>query len=192
VRPLGRGRGVLNASLGGPLVTVAGATIPVPIVSIGGGYGVRDDLDVTLHADITAAAFGTVHVEPGFVLHPVISESGWIPTVTVGASAHLLTDFREVRVVPQLVAAVGWRIARKHFVYAGNDLGLAFGESFRALWAPFVGGEARIGRVGIALEGKWIAPYYDTTPTAPAWVSPGGHGYASLLLGVNVYFGGVE
>jgi hypothetical protein len=46
--------------------------------------------------------------------------------------------------------------------------------------------------MGVSLEAKWLAPNYDVTPTAPAWLSPGGHGYLSVLVGVSTYIGGVE
>lgn len=193
VRPLGRGKGVVHASLGGPFVQALGATIPAPIFSVGGGYGVRDDLSVFAHADVTAAAFGLLHLEPGFVLHPVVRESGWVPTVTVGASLHLLTDFKDARAVPQVMGAAAWRILRKHLVYVGADLGLGFQpRGFTPLWGPFAGGEARFGRVGLSVELKWLAPHHDTQFAAPVWVSPSSYGFLSLLLGLNVYLGGVK
>jgi hypothetical protein len=56
-----------------------------------------------------------------------------------------------------------------------------------------VGGEARLGkRVGLSLELKWTEPEFDVKPLAPAWVSPGYQGYLSLLIGINVYLGGVK
>jgi hypothetical protein len=192
VRPLGKGNGVVHASLGGPFVHVFGVDLPAPIVSLGGGYGVRKDLDVFAHLDVTAAAFGNMHLEPGIALHPVISEGGAIPTVTVGASLHILTNFRDGRAIPQLMAALAWRVGRKHLLYLGGDLGLAFGREFRALGGPFAGGELKFGRVGLALELKWIAPQYNVAFTAPEWVSPGSQGFLSLLIGLNVYIGDVK
>jgi len=79
VRPLGKGNGVVHASLGGPFVHVFGIDIPAPIVSLGGGYGVRKDLDVFAHLDVTA-------LQPG---HPVLQIGMDTPQVT----ADLLADF---------------------------------------------------------------------------------------------------
>jgi hypothetical protein len=196
VRPLGKGNGVVNASLGGPFVHVFGLDIPAPIFTAGGGYGVRDDLDVYANLDVTALAFGLLHVEPGVVLHPVIRESGAIPTVSVGASLHLITDFRDARAVPNLMGALAWRYQR-HMLYVGGDLGFGFGvgeqRAFRFLGGPFVGGEVRAGkRVGLALELKWLAPQSNVAFAAPEWVSPGSQGYFSLLIGINVYIGDVK
>jgi hypothetical protein len=193
VRPLGKGNGVVHASLGGPFVQALGTTLPAPIFSLGGGYGVRDDMEVILHADLTGAAFGILHLEPGFVLHPLVRDGGWVPTLTVATTLHILTNFSDVRAVPQLTGAAAWRIKQKHLVYLGADLGFGFQPSgFSPLWGPFAGGEARIGRVGISLELKWIAPHRNVAFAAPAWVSPSSQGYLSLLLGLNVYLGKVK
>lgn len=196
VRPLGKGGAVASASLGGPLVQLGGAVFPTPIVELGGGYGVRDDVDLFLRANITAAAFGDLHLEPGVAWHPIIRDHGGVPTVTVAGSMHFLTDFRtSARALPQLSAATAWALGKKrHLLYAGADLAISFeGRGWVPIVGPFIGGELRVGRrVGLSLEAKYLAPNYNTGILAPAWVAPGGYGYLSILLGVNVYFGGVK
>jgi hypothetical protein len=196
VRPLGKGGAVASASVGGPLVQLGGAVFPTPIVELGGGYGVRDDVDIFVRANITAAAFGDLHLEPGVAYHPIIRDRGPVPTVTVAGSLHFLTDFRtSARALPQLSAATAWALGKKrHLLYAGLDLALSFeGRGLVPIFGPFVGGELRVGRrVGLSLEVKYLAPNYNTGILAPAWIAPGGFGYLSILLGVNVYFGGVR
>jgi hypothetical protein len=196
VRPLGKGGAVASASVGGPLVQLGGAVFPTPIVELGGGYGVRDDVDIFVRANITAAAFGDLHLEPGVAYHPIIRDHGGVPTVTVAGSLHFLTDFRtSARALPQLSAATAWALGkRRHLLYAGLDLAVSFeGRGWVPIFGPFVGGELRVGRrVGLSLEAKYLAPNYDTGILAPAWIAPGGFGYLSILLGVNVYFGGVR
>ncbi|HEX9102404.1 MAG TPA: hypothetical protein VF997_09380 [Polyangia bacterium] len=196
VRPLGKGGAVASASLGGPLVQLGGAVFPTPIVELGGGYGVRDDVDLFLRANVTAAAFGDLHLEPGVAWHPIIRDRGGVPTVTVAGSMHFLTDFRtSARALPQLSAATAWALGqRRHLLYAGVDLAVSFeGRGWVPVFGPFVGGELRVGRrIGLSLEAKYLAPNYDTKILAPAWIAPGGQGYLSILLGVNVYFGGVR
>ena len=193
VRPLGRGNAVVHASLGGPLVNVSGAVIPTPILTLGGALGVRADSEVTLHADATAALFGVAHVEPGVAFHPVIRDGGLMPTLTTTLSLHLLTDFSATRIAPQATLAGAWRIQRRHLIYAGADLAVASGSAARLVLGPLLGAEARLGRrVGVSLEAKWLAPYYDVAPLAPSWISPGNHGYFSVLLGVNTYLGDVR
>lgn len=196
VRPLGKGGAVVNASLGGPLVTLGGATFPTPIVDVGGGYGVRDDVDLFLRWNITAAAFGDLHLEPGVAWHPIIRDHGGVPTLTVAGSVHFLTDFRTaVRALPELTIATAWALGKKrHLLYGGTDLAVSFeGRGWVPIFGPFIGGELRVGkRVGLVLEAKYLAPNYDTAILAPAWVAPAGWGYVSILVGVNVYFGGVR
>jgi hypothetical protein len=196
VRPLGRGNAVAHASLGGPLIDLGGAVFPTPIASLGGAYGVRDDVEVFLHANVTAMAFGDLHLEPGVAYHPVVRDRGPVPTVTVIGSVHFLTDFEtSARALPQLSAAAAWALGKKrHLLYGGLDLAISFeGRGWVPIFGPFVGGELRVGRrVGLSLEAKYLAPNFDSGAAAPAWVAPGGFGYVSVLLGLNVYFGGVR
>jgi len=196
VRPLGKGNAVAHASLGGPLIQLGGAVFPTPIASLGGAYGVRDDVEVFLNANITAAAFGDLHLEPGVAYHPVVRERGPVPTVTVIGSMHFLTDFQtSARALPQLSAATSWALGKKrHLLYGGLDLAISFeGKGWVPIFGPFAGGELRVGRrVGLSLEAKYLVPNYETSLAAPAWVAPGGWGYVSVLLGLNVYFGGVK
>jgi hypothetical protein len=194
-RPLGRGNAVAQASLGGPLVEVSGTPVAAPILVVGGGYGVSDRWDVYARADVTAAVYGDLHLEPGAAYHAVVRESGAVPTVTFAASAHLLTDFDEVRVGPQLSVVAAWRPGARHrnLVYAGVDAGTLVTSRTRVLAGPFVGGEVRVGRrAGLVLEAQWLSPWYDVRPLAPTWISPGDQGYLSILLGCNVYLGGVK
>jgi len=196
VRPLGKGNSVINASLGGPMVKLSGVVFPTPIAIVGGGYGVRDDVDLFLNANLTALAFGNFAVEPGVAWHPIIRERGAVPTVTVAGSLQLLTNFStSARALPQLSAATAWALGRRrHLVYAGADLAISFeGKGWVPLFGPFVGGELRLGRsAGLSLEVKYLAPNYDTSLAAPAWIAPGGQGYLSVLLGLNVYLGSVR
>jgi hypothetical protein len=192
-RPLGRGNFVGQGSLGGPIVEVNDTPIPAPILIAGAGYGATDRWDVYGRADITAAAYGNLHVEPGAAFHPLVRERGLVPTVTFAGSLHVLTDFDSFRAGPQLTGLSAWRFgARGHLVYLGVDAGTIFGGRTRVLAGPLVGVEGRAGRLGLVVELKWLSPWYDVQPLAPTWVSPGDHGYVSLLLGCNVYRGDVK
>ena len=190
VRPLGRGNAALNASLGGPLVAVSGIPTATPIVTAGAAYGVRDDLEAFAHADATAGAFGVLHLEPGAAFHPIVRGGGAVPTLTTAASVHLLTNFSDTRVYPQATVAGAWHVGRRHLVYAGVDAAVAFTRATRMLAGPLVGGELRVGRLGLSLESQWLAPYYDVAPTAPDWLSPGSRGYLTVLFGATYYLGG--
>jgi hypothetical protein len=187
VRPLGRGNAAFGVSAGGPLVQALGVDLATPIVTVCEVYGARDDLDVFVNADLTAAVYGNLHVEPGAAYHFLVRDGGPVPTLTAAGSAHFLTDFDVARVYPQLTLTAAWLVHRRHVLYLGADGALGFGSPTRALVGPLVGVELRRGRVGVQLEGKWIAPYYDVAPTAPSWISPASHGYLTLLVGVTYY-----
>jgi hypothetical protein len=194
-RPLGRGNVVAQASLGGPLVAISDVPLATPILVAGVGYGASDRWDVSARADVTAAVYGDLHLEPGVAFHPVIREGGLVPTVTVAASAHLLTDFRDARVGPQVTGLAAWRLGalHRHLVYVGADAGTLVPGRARLLAGPLAGAEARVGRrAGLVLEAKWLSPWYDVKPLAPTWLSPGDHGYLAILLGCNVYWGDVR
>ncbi len=189
VRPLGRGRTAMNTSVGGPLVRALGVDMPTPILSVGAAHGVRDNLEATARVDVTAAAYGVLHVEPGVAYHPYVNDGpGLVPTLTVAGSLHLLTDFQAVRAAPMIATVAAWRVGGRHLVYAGADVGLAFGSPTRLVAGPLVGDELRLGAFGVGIETKWLAPYHDVEPAAPDWLSPGHHGYLFVLLGLHYYF----
>jgi hypothetical protein len=194
-RPLGRGNAVGQASLGGPLVEVSETPILAPLLVLGGGYGVSDRADAFGRLDVTAAAYGDLHLEAGAAVHPLVRASGGVPTLTLAGSVHVLTDFDDLRVGPQVTALAAWRVGalHRHLMYAGADAGTLFGGRTRVLAGPLAGGELRVGRrAGLVLEAKWLSPWYDVGPLAPTWVSPGNHGYLSVLLGCNIYWGDVQ
>jgi hypothetical protein len=194
-RPLGRGNAVAQASLGGPVVEVSGTPVAAPILDLGGGYGVTDRWDVFGRGDVTAATFGDLHVEAGAAFHPSVRDAGAVPTVTLAGSLHVLTDFADARLGPQLSALAAWRVGarHRHLVYVGADAGTLLPGRARLLAGPLVGAELRAGRrAGLVAELKWLAPWYDVRPLAPTWVSPGDRGYVSLLVGANFYWGDVK
>src|SRR5262245_30655013 len=97
-RPLGRGNAVGQAALGGRLVEVNEPPGAAPSLLLGGGYGLPARWAAYGRADVTAAAFGDLHLEPGVAFHPLVREGGAVPTVTVAGSIHLLTNLDDVRV----------------------------------------------------------------------------------------------
>ncbi len=186
LRPLGKGRTTAGASLGGPLVRIEGASLPAPVVEVGGAHGLRDDLEATARVGVSQLAFGVTHLVPGVAWHPVVRERGAVPTVTVAGALHLLTNYRAFRAAPQATVAADWALGRHH-AYVGADAALVLADPTRALAGPLLGLGTRVGRVGLALEGKWLAPWRDVEATALDWRSPGGRGYLSVLFGVTYH-----
>src|SRR5262245_11189318 len=100
IAPLSRGETVLAASVGGPLVQVFDATLPGPILTVAGARGVGERLAASGAFDVTAAVYGTLHVEPGVAYYPVVHEEGPVPSVMLAASLHALTNFEDALVAP--------------------------------------------------------------------------------------------
>ena len=91
--------------------------------------------------------------------------------------------------------SAAWRVGalHRHLLYVGADAGTLVTSRTRVLAGPLAGGELRVGRrAGLVVEAKWLSPWYDVRPLAPTWVSPDDHGYLSLLLGCNIYWGDVH
>ena len=198
VRPLGKGgaRGQRRRSAA-RWSQLGGATFPTPIVDVGGGYGVRDDLDLFLRANLTAAAFGDLHLEPGVAYHPLVRDGGAGADGDGGrlaALSHRLSH-RGARACRSSASrrrgrsAAGATWSTRGSTSPSASRGAA---GCRSSGPTSAASCASSRRVGLALEAKYLAPNYDTGILAPAWVAPGGYGYVSVLLGVNVYFGGVR
>jgi hypothetical protein len=202
VRPLAPKETSLGVSLGGPLINTLGAVFPTPMLTVAGARGVSEQLALTGALNLTAALFGTVHIEPGVVFFPVLSPHGGVPTVAVHGSWHLLTDFSGGDdgegagwlLGPHLATVASWRLGAPLLGYAGVEGTFAFSpgssRAGRLLAGPLLGVELARGRARFGLECKWLAPHHDVEPAAPEWISPGRHGYLSVVLGFGYHFGG--
>jgi hypothetical protein len=187
IQPLPPGQSSLGASLGGPMVQVGGNPLPVPILEAGGAHGLRERLAATGNIDLTALLYGTLHIEPGVVWHPIVHDRGPLPSLALSGSLHVLSDFDDLLVAPHLAAIASWPVARRHLVYGGIDTAVALQTYSRVVIGPLIGGEYRHGRLGFGLELKWLAPYYDVEPTAPRWISPGEQGFLSVIIGFQYH-----
>lgn len=190
VAPLGVGETALAVSLGGPLLRTFGVVIPTPILDVSVARGLSDRWAATAALDVTAAAYGNLHLQPGAVYFPVVGQDG--PTVGLAGSVHVITTRADVLVAPHLGATAAWRLADGLRGYLGADAAVAMatgGGKTRIIAGPLLGAELARGRARFGVELKWLAPNYDTTPTAPGWVSPGGRGYLSVLLAAGYHWG---
>jgi hypothetical protein len=67
VRPLEKGQKAVNMNLGGPLIGFAGTTIPIPLTSLTGGYGLKPGFSVFGSLHTTSLLFGVIQLEAGAV-----------------------------------------------------------------------------------------------------------------------------
>jgi hypothetical protein len=190
VRPLAVGEQVLGGSLGGPVVALFGAAFPAPILQVSAARGLRERLAVAGNLDLTAALYGTLHLEPALVWHPLVRDRGPVPSLGLAGSLHVLTDFGDLLLAPQLSGVASWVAGQRHVLYAGVDTAFVRRTTTRLVVGPLLGAQTRRGRLDLTVELKWLAPNYDVAPLAPSWLSPGHHGFLSVLLGLGYHRSG--
>ncbi len=201
VRPLGEGGLAVEASLGGPIVELFGAPIPLPITTVGAAYGFTDQWEA--HAAIhptTAALFGVVMFEVGGTWHP-LPQDGARPRIS--ADLTLVNGAGDVDpdtgkpggyrlfVQPTAVFAWDWGKDARHTFYAAPTMFLQPFPDVKAHGAVAVGGRWGLGpAVGLTTELKWIDPWANTEVLAPNYYLNAGA--LSFQLGLDVRFGGAR
>lgn len=199
--PLQAGQSALTASIGGPIVEVYGAPLPLPISSIGYVRGL--DGKTNGHATVyptNLALFGVFGFDLG-VSRELVMPGGARPRVMADLTEY--TFFGNAaegdpkggfRTFPDVSFIASWPIGPEDHArtvpYVGIDQFVQPFPSFR--WVPslVVGDELRIGRhFGLQLETKWMAPLSDTDPVVPHWYGLANHGAFSVQIGFNIYPG---
>jgi hypothetical protein len=184
VRTIGKGNAGVEVSLGGPIFTNLGAPIPAPNLFIGGRYGVRDDLDLSLHYNLTTPIIPGialdlimnehwVPLQPGLGVQKDTPKKGW--SLATSGSVHLLTDFKNGAVaLPAVEVAGGWRYKWLN-PYLGVSLALHFfrpeGHHNPAFLSPFVGMDAILNdEVSLALRVTFFDVAYNMYGSQVEWI----------------------
>ena len=121
VKPLDKGKTVVSASLGGPLILFAGTTIPMPLTSVAVGHGFKDGLTGFAGLHTTSLAFGVVQTDVGLVKN-IHKQDGWVPGISVSPVANLMIDKWQGKFsfFPQVDANAYWNYMKKpHYAYVG-------------------------------------------------------------------------
>jgi hypothetical protein len=185
VRPIGQGGLRAELSLGGPLFGDLGVPIPMPIALVGARYGVIDRLDVHARWNVLLAAFGAFGMDAG-ASGLILQQHGFFPALAGGVLATLVTDGQDTNVFPELTLSLSWDVHRGSLVYLGLTNFYELAPQFRYHPAIFVGGRWQATRrFGATVELKWISPHEDSTFGPVGYVSPGGLGAFSVLLGFD-------
>lgn len=189
VRPVGAGHTRIDASVGGPVVVLGGAPIPVPMGVISVAHGLRDDLDVHADAHLTAAAFGEAGLTLGSAYH-FGDPSRHVFTVAsdvTGFAGH--GDWMGI-LDPWM--AYAWRLSERWWLSPGLHAAFAASAARRHFVPePFVQvAWAASRRTTLELEVRWAAPFDQANDLAPSWVTIGGQGALMVLAGVAWDAGG--
>ena len=198
-RPVGKGNTAVELSLGGPFGQVFGKPVPLPLTTLGITHGVSDKLDVYGHLFPTMAAYQLVGVDVG-ASYLLRGQSGKIPAVVAGGALLFTTDISPqesptgcntcLMIDPHGVAS--WSLG-PHLLYVGARGLLQTTPHMtegtrRFMVAPLVGTELRTGdHLGITLEGRWEAPFVNTTNDVVTWYGLSNHGAWAALLGFNFH-----
>jgi hypothetical protein len=197
VKPLGKNEAALGATLGGPLIGFAGTTIPIPLSSVTGAYGIRDNLTVFGSLHTTSLLFKTVQVDAGAVKE-LLSQKSFVPGISVSPSLNAAVDFEgRFKAWPALDFNAYWNYSGKQsFFYVGASSWFELstvrsgGEPRKQLWLfnPHLGHTFAHSRWQYTLEGKWLVPGIERLPNAVDYKGFGSTGAIGIYLGVTRNF----
>jgi hypothetical protein len=195
VKPLPAGTGAITASLGGPLISDLGPTIPLPLTSIGYMHGLdgKTNLYGSLHPT-SLAAFRVFGASLG-ASRQLWEQQGLSPRLMTGVTLYGFAgdavdggDGPAGRVFGDVSAMLSWDLGR-HTVYTGAGLFVQPAPTFAAHVTPTLGAQLQPGRLGVQLEAEWLAPYVDNRPLAASWRGIGHHGALQLSVGLSFRLG---
>lgn len=190
----------VTGSVGGPVIDVGPAPIPLPLSTLGVRVGVSERSDVALgvHPSL-AAMFGVWGVDAGGS-YLVLKPDGPRPAVLIdartsfiwgdtaqGAPAGGLRNFTDVAAL----ASWAWT-PRDHLVYVGAE---TFFQPvpFRPTAGLVAGNQFRVSpAVGATVEVKWMQGHVNTDDLTLTYFGPWQQGALVVQAGLSVAFGGKE
>lgn len=192
VEPLPDKHLAATATLGGPFITYSDLVIPMPLTSLGAGYGYSPTLTLFGGLHTTALLFKDLQLDLG-ALQRVLDQNGWQPAVSASAVANLALALRDGRFKfwPELDANAYWHYdgsGNLAYVSLANWFELsstrAHGEQQEYHWIPIiaVGHTFDATNWQYTTEVKYIAPATDNSPNVVEYHGIGGQG------GLGFYF----
>ena len=195
VRPLGKGAVEVDLSVGGPVLELFGAPVPLPLTTVGATVGVSEKTNVHAAVHPTGLAlFGTFAADVGAstqLLAPEGARPRLMGDLTViGAGGDVAEGSPEggVRVFarPNVTASWDWGKNGRSTVY--TSLG-GFVQPYpgpNALGTTAVGNLWALGPHHLTTQVEWLAPYASSEPAAPYYYAPGDLGAISVQIGLGV------
>ncbi|MBI4501362.1 MAG: hypothetical protein HY700_09395 [Gemmatimonadetes bacterium] len=196
--PVGSGRLVPNAGLGGPIVGAFGAYVPIPYMTAGADYGLgrRANLNGSVH--LLPLAYQVMGLDAGLTWFPRAgSQSG--PQIGIQPRIMMFGSVKSgvssrLRIYPMISVSSSWQRERRS-LYVGADLAGplpqqdfdAEGASF--IFSPFVGRRWNVGRgLFLLTELKWHGANVETDQLAVRYVRVLGHGALTPLFALQRSF----
>jgi hypothetical protein len=159
VRVLNEGVTKASASLGGPLIPLGKATIPVPYLTAGVQHGYSSSLTLTGNVHLLTALLGDVGGDAG-AAQRFVSENGWVPELTAKAQLYFFYDVKRgnnPRLFPFLSLNASYLLGESTLLYFGADNLFQFVRPAYFL-SPFAGSQFPLShRIDMQFELKWMA-----------------------------------
>ena len=203
VKPLKEDQIAINGSFGGPLINVFGASIPIPLTSVGVGYGVSEKVTGYVSLQTTTLFYGVVHLDGGLNLNILKTDSmnRLIPGISAGVGLNAIYNLwdKGFKVFPMLDVNAYWDYSRKkeNFAYIGlnNWIDMSTTRVHRVpqenhwIFSPAIGHVFANEKWDFTTEFKWLAPSYSNQKLVVDYVKPTGtKGAMGIYLGLNRKF----
>ena len=194
VKPLETKQVQVGASVGGALIQLGSATLPIPLTSVYGAYGMREKTTAFGSLHTTALLFGVFQTDIG-ITHRLLKQRQWIPAISLSPIANIMMDRWEGRfsLYPQLDIHAYWEYgSKKHFFYTSvnNWFELrnqrAHGEVQQTHWLPSLAmGHQWTGKkYSLQVETKYLAPNQSNQNLVVDYVSPSNRGALGVYVAV--------
>lgn len=164
VRVLNKGAMKASASLGGPLIPLGKATIPVPYLTAGVQHGFSSSMTLTGNVHLLTALLGDVGVDAG-AAQQFVHEDSWVPEVTAKAQLYFFYDVKRgnnPRLFPFLSMNASYLLGESTLLYFGAD-NLFQSVQPAYFLSPFAGSQFPLSeRIDLQCEVKWMAANANT------------------------------
>ncbi|MGE5315334.1 MAG: hypothetical protein ACM3Q4_11625 [Acidobacteriota bacterium] len=192
VRVLDEGRSAAVVSLGGPLVSVGKAAVPVPYLNAGYARGASNDWTLEANLHLTSLLFNDLGVDAGAATR-LVRERGIVPELTLKVQGMYFATFNAGSHSLFLLHAnlnASYALGHRTLLYAGTEHTAQFSPLSYFL-TPMAGiGFPLSSSLDMQVESKWMAANHFTGHgLLEGFGSVGGHGSIGLFFGFHYALG---
>jgi hypothetical protein len=197
VKPLEKGQHCANASFGGPMIGFAGAVIPIPLTSLGYGYGLDSNTTAYANLHTTAMLYGTYQMDIGINRMLYRSPSGFGITGNISVMMSVDKWEHQWRAWPLIDLNAYKNIGTKgSYMYGGFGNWFEFSK-YRAhqqvqtvhwIFDPHLGYIIHRSKWKYQFESRFIAPNIANRPNVVEFKGIGGKGAVGVYFGIYKTF----
>lgn len=199
VKPLEKGEQSVGAGFGGPVISFAGAPIPVPLSSVTYNNGLDTGITFTASLHTTSMLFGVAHADVGLGIKAYEAlDQKW--GITANPGIHLMYDLDagNMRFYPQVEALTWWQYSQKpNLLYGGLGTWFelvrtkAHGQVQENEVMPWfmLGHQFNRPKWSYTTEVKFLGFQHERDDVVANYLGPGNRGAFGLFFGVSRRFG---